>query len=106
MSLKKSSSTGNDELSSRTLQSAAIYIASPLTSIINMSFIHGVFPSSFKIAKVIPVYKKGKTDNVQNYRPISLLSNLSKVVEKLMFNRIFKFLSSNNLLYDKQFGFR
>ena len=66
----------------------------------------GVFPDLFKIAKVIPIHKKGSKVEVSNYRPISLLSNISKIFEKLMHSRLYKFLEKFNCLYDLQFGFR
>ena len=77
-----------------------------MTYIINKSFELGVFPASFKIAKVIPIHKKGSTSKVENYRPISLLSNLSKVFEKLMFQRLNCFMCKYSLLYQHQYGFR
>ena len=66
----------------------------------------GVFPSALKIAKVVPVHKKDLKLDFSNYRPISLLSNLDKILEKIMYTRIFKFFSNNNLFYPLQFGFR
>ena len=71
-----------------------------------MSFTSGVFPSAFKIAKVIPIRKKDSNLHYSNYRPILLLSNLDKILEKLMYIRIFKFFNNNNLFYPLQFGFR
>ena len=59
-----------------------------------------------KLAKVTPVHKKGSQTDVDNYRPISLLSNINKVFEKIMYDRVYKFLSAQNSFFDKQFGFR
>ena len=78
-------------------------ISCQLADIFNMSFTSGVFPSVPKLAKVIPVYKKDSKLDFSNYRPISLLSNLDKILEKLMYTRIVKFF---NLFYLLQFGFR
>ena len=72
----------------------------------NISFSSGVFLSILKTAKVIPVYKKDSNLDFSNYRPISLLSNFEKILERLMYNRIYKFFSDNNLIYSLQFGFR
>ena len=72
----------------------------------NISFSSGVFSSILKTAKVIPVHKKDSKLDFSNYRPISLLSNVEKILEKLMYNRIYKFFSDNNLIYSLQFGFR
>ena len=71
-----------------------------------MLFTWGVFPSALKIAKVVPVHKEDSKLDFSNYQPISLLSNLDKILEKLMCTRIFKFFNNNNLFYALQFGFR
>ena len=71
-----------------------------------MSFTSGVFPSALKIAKVVPVHKKDSKLDFSNYRPISLLSSLEKLPEKLMDTRIFQFFNNSNLFYPLQFGFR
>ena len=81
-------------------------IAPILTDLFNLSFSSGVFPSALKIAKVIPVHKKLSRLDCSNYRPISILSNLDKVLERLMYNRLYKFVEDNNLIYPFQFGFR
>ena len=66
----------------------------------------GVFPSVLKTAKVVPVFKKDSKLNYSNHRPISLLSNIEKMLEKLMYKRLYAFLDYNNIIYDLQFGFR
>ena len=66
----------------------------------------GIFPDSMEIAKVTPVFKAGKKELVSNYRLISVLPCFSKILEKIMYNRVFKYLTENNLLFQKQFGFR
>ena len=81
-------------------------VSCELVGIFNMSFTSGVFPSALKIAKVIPVHKRDFKLDFFNYPPISLLSNLDKILEKLMYPRIFKFFNSNNFFYPLQFGFR
>ena len=81
-------------------------IAKPLTQIFNLSFKTGVHPDLLKTARVIPVFKKGSRLLVSNYRPISLLSNLNKILEKLMFKRVYDYLERNNAIYRLQFGFR
>ena len=70
------------------------------------SFPEGIFPSKIKIAKVIPIFKNGMKVYVSNYRPISLLSIFSKIVEKLIASRLTTFLELNQILYPKQYGFR
>ena len=77
-----------------------------LVVIINLPFSTGTFPVVLTIAKVMPFFKKGDPSHCTNYRPISLLSNLSKIIEKLVHRWATDFLNQQNLLYDKQFGFR
>ena len=77
----------------------------PLKVILNNSFTSGLILDCFKIPKVIPVYKKGTQDTLNNYRPISLLPVFNKLLEKLVFNRLMNFLNKFDILYDKQFGF-
>ena len=68
-----------------------------------MSFTSGVFPSALKLAKFVPDHKKDSKLDFSNYRPISLLSNLDKMLEKLMYTRIFKFFNNNDLFYPLHF---
>ena len=82
------------------------HIAAPLSHICNLSFITGNFPSDMKIAKVTPIYKSDSREEFSNYRPISLLPNFSKILEKLMSNRLNDFLNQNNILFEQQYGFR
>ena len=81
-------------------------LAGPLQIIFNKSFLTGIVPDKFKLARVIPVFKKGSQTNLCNYRPISLLSVFNKLLEKLMFNRLVDFSEKRHLIYNKQFGFR
>ena len=82
------------------------HISSQLSEIFNISFSSDIFPSILKTAKVIPVHKKDSKLDFSNYHPISFLSNTEKNSERLMYNRIYKFFSDNNLIYSLQFGFR
>ena len=66
----------------------------------------GVFPSVLKTAKVVPVFKKDSKLDYSNYCLIFLLSNVEKILEKLMYKRMYTFLNSNNIIYNLQFGFR
>ena len=81
-------------------------LSTPLSFIINRSFEQGVFPESLKTAQVTPVHKKEDTLTINNYRPISLLSVFSKILEKSMYNRIYSFLCKHKLINTTQFGFR
>ena len=82
------------------------HICTPLQHIFNLSFSTGQHPDILKISKTIPIYKKGSRLSVSNYRPISLLSNLNKILEKLVHNRVYKFLEDFQCIYSLQFGFR
>ena len=104
--LKSSRSTGHDCLSVNLLQKIIVHITSPLTHIFNLSISAGKCPNSLKIAKVIPVFKKDDPSLLTNYRPISLLPSISKILEKIIYKRLYFFLNVNNLLIPNQFGFR
>ena len=77
-----------------------------LTNLINLSFVKGVFPNVLKMAEVLPTFKKGDKTEKNNYRPISLISNVSKILQKLIYKRLYSFLEENNSFYPYQFGFR
>ena len=77
-----------------------------LAKLVNLCFEVGVFPEILKLAKVTPLHKKESKLDFLNYRPISLLSVFSKIYEKLIYIRIYSYLDKNNLIYNKQFGFR
>ena len=81
-------------------------IAKPLTHLINLSLTNGYFPDELKLANVIPIYKACEKMMVTNYRPISLLSIVSKVFEKIFYTRLSTFLKDQKILYKHQFGFR
>lgn len=102
----KSSSPGYDEIPPKILKHSVNYLVKPLTHIINLIIRTGIFPDNMKIAKVIPLFKSGSKDNVNNYRPISILPVFSKIVEKTLSVRLIDFLEKNNLLVNSQHGFR
>ena len=77
-----------------------------IQKLLNLSFQTGCFPSLLKISMVTPIFKKGSSLEVSNYRPISLLSNIEKIFEKLMYSRLISFLENYKILYCQQFGFR
>ena len=81
-------------------------IVKPLTHIFNLSFQTGIFPDGMKTAKVIALYKAGSKHNFTNYRPVSLLPQFSKILEKLFNSRLEAFLEKHQLLSDSQYGFR
>ena len=78
----------------------------PLIYLFKLSLEKGVFPDGLKTAKVTPIYKAGDNSVISNGRPISLLSCFFDILERLMYNRLYKYLKENNILYEKQFDFQ
>ena len=104
--LKRKKATGLDGLPSDILKDCAFHIAEPLCFILNLSITTSTVPSLWKKAKVIPVFKTGNADLPQNYRPISILPVLSKILEKSVHHQFMTYLENNRLLTEFQFGFR
>ena len=105
-SLNPLKTIGPNSIPTKVLKMLNKDISDQLTSLFNVSFSTGVFPSLLKVSKIIPVHKKDSKLVCSNYRPISLLSNIDKILERLMYNRLYKFLETNKLIYSLQFGFR
>ena len=103
---QKNKANGPNSIPQEILQMARDTIACPLSDIINLSYASGKFPQKMKIAKIIPIHKKGSRLNIDNYRPIFLLSNINKLFEKLMYKRIYNFLTHKGSFFEMQFGFR
>ena len=106
LKLPAKTSCGLDEISTKLLHSVIDLISDPLAHIINLSFNTGTYPFSWKIAKVVPVFKSGDANLPINFRPISVLSAFSKITERLMCIRMSAFISSKHLLSNSQYGFR
>ena len=104
-SLKKGKSSGPNSIPLEIFDSIHDALSEILSKLINLSFSTGVFPSLLKIAKVIPIFKKGSKLDVENYRPISLLSNIDKIFQKLIHKQLSKFLCDCSILFPCQFGF-
>ena len=100
------SSSGWDEIPTFLVKKCVDSFIEPLTYLVNSSISEGIFPSELKLARVVPIFKSGDPSLITNYRPISVLSFFSKVFEKVMYNHIISFMNKNDVLYDKQFGFR
>lgn len=105
-SLRSNSSPGVDNLSSACLKKIASYIVEPLKMIINKCFLVGYFPKLFKVAKVVPLYKSGDKSNPSNYRPISLINNLAKIMEKIIKKRLVSYLNKHRIINRNQYGFK
>ena len=104
--LKSKSSSGHDEISTNLLKETIDIVIKPITHIVNKSFDAGIVPSNLKIAKVVPIFKANDDSLLKNYRPVSLLPAFSKLLEKLMYDKLLSFLNSKNILYKHQYGFR
>ena len=99
-------SPGYDEITTDIINLSLPYIKNPLLHILNQSLLQGVFPTELKVANVIPLFKADDPMKFNNYRPVSLLSILSKIFEKVMYSRMIDFLETQKILMEKQFGFR
>ncbi len=104
--LKPKMSCGHDDIPTRMVKESIHNIIIPITHIINRSLLTGCVPKEMKIAKVIPIFKASDPTLLQNYRPVSLLPAFSKILEKIMFNKLMSFLNQHNILYKHQYGFR
>ena len=103
-SLDSHKSSGPNNIPVKILKLLKNDISQQLGDIFNMSFLTGQFPK-FSIAKVIPIHKKQSKVDYVNYRPISLLSNIEKIIEKLLYKRLSNFLDISNLIYSLEVGF-
>ena len=99
-------SSGYDDVSNYLLCKIVNVIKEPLYCVFNKSLASGKFPELLKLSKIVPLYKSGEKSIPDNYRPISLLPVISKVLEKLVFFRMVNHLEENKIVYLRQFGFR
>ena len=95
-----------DEISFNVTKNCFGDLCDPLKYIFNLSFEKGFFPDHMKIAKLTPVFKGGDSADLSNYHPISVLSCFFKILERLMYNRLYRHLSNSKILYPKQSGFQ
>ena len=104
--LKNKTSTGPFGISNKLLKVCEPVVSPILATMIIRCMSIGYFPELLKVAKVVPIYKEGDRDTFSNYRPISLLSPISKIFERLIYSRIYSYIEKFDLLSDNQFGFR
>ena len=104
--LTPKTSSGIDNLSIKHMKVIKYELAKPLTLITNQVLSSGIFPDKLKIAKVIPIFKKGDDTDINNYRPISLLPAISKIIEKVIYNQSYNYFDQITILYAHQYGFR
>ena len=106
MQTKSKSSSGLDDIPSTLLKLLNEDILFALSHIFNLSLKQGKFVDCFKVAKIVPVYKSGERNDINYYRSISLLSEFSKLLEKIVYKKLSAFLTKHNILFVSQFGFR
>ena len=99
-------STGLDDIPARFIKDGAIVLTTPITHIVNLSITSGVVPNDMKMARIKPLYKKNSPLDVGNYRPVSILSIVSKILERSVHTQLSEFLCENNILFELQSGFR
>ena len=104
--LENKKSSGHDGISNTLLKVIKASISPSLTIIINQMLTTGIFPDAFKLSKVIPLFKKGDSSLLVNYRPISLLPTISKIFEKVIHDQLYEYFDKYNLLAEQQYGFR
>ena len=103
--LPDKASYGHDDVSNIMLKALRTSIVFPLCHIFNHSIMEGKFPTCMKLVEIIPLYKGKSMDQMVNYRPILLLITLSKLLEKIIYQRIYKYLEDKSILYPSQYGF-
>ena len=103
-SLNINKSPGFDGISFTVLKNCFGTLHKPFLDVFNLSIVKGLFPDDLKIARVTPVFKGGDEKDLGNYRPISVLPCFSKILERIMYSRLYNHLIKNNILYSKQFG--
>jgi len=104
--LKEGKATGPDGIPARVIKELAREISKPLKIIFENSFSRGEVPRDWKLANVVPIFKKGEKSNPSNYRPVSLTSIPGKIMESILRDHILDFLEGNALIRDSQHGFR
>ena len=104
MNLKNSKSTSVDELDNYAVILSADHIAEPLHHLITLSIMQNKFPTSWKYTNLIPLHKKLSTLEPKNYRPVAILSPLSKILEKVVYQQIYSYFTSNKIFHPNLHG--
>lgn len=104
--LKRSKAAGGDNLPPGLLKNGATQIAGPLSHIINLLIETAMIPEEWKHALIKTIFKEGSTDDNNNYRPVSILPVISKILERAVYNQVIEYLEGSNLLSRYQFGYR
>ena len=106
VNLDPNKASGPDSISNKMIKQVARAISKPLCILFNRSLREGIFPDIWKLGNLVPLFKKGDRSISSNYRPVSLLSNIGKIQERIVFKHMYNHLASNNLLFKYQSGFR
>ena len=104
--LKNGKVAGMHLIPNRILKSVKDILTPSITGIFNASIKSKTFPDDFKIARVTPIFKGGDTEDLGNYRPISILASIARIFERLLYTQLHDFLATNKILNDEQWGFR
>ena len=104
--LSSNKATGIDKTSSKIIKIAAPVIADLLTYIFNQVITQSSFPDEWKMARVTPIFKNGQRNLPENYRPISVVPVISKIMERILYDQLCNYLTKFRILSDCQFGFR
>ena len=104
--MKTNKSPGYDDISFNTINNVFDFIVESLRYIFSNSLVQGFFPEEMKIPKIMPIYKGRDKENASKYSSISVLPCFSKILKRIVYNRLYFYLAENNLLYNKQFGFQ
>ena len=102
----KDKNGGIDGINTRVLKNLSEYIISPLVHIFNLCIVKSVWPKQLKMAEVVPIFKSGDKHLTTNYRPISLISNIAKILEKTIHTRLLSFLNKYKIIAENQYGFQ
>jgi hypothetical protein len=104
-SMQSKNSSDINGISTKMLKFVKYELATPLVHLFNRSLSTGILPSKLKTSRTVPIFKAGNKNLCDNYRPISLLSTLSKILEKYVANKLVNHLETNGILYENQYGF-
>ena len=104
--INPSKATGLDNIAAKFLKDGASTLAEPVTELCNLSILQSKFPDGCKKAKLKLLFREGSKDDPKNYRPTSLLPQLSKIIEKTIYNQVQKYLDEKKILHGYQSGFR
>ena len=105
-SLRSSSAAGHDKIPVWIVKNTIDLISEPICNFVNFSIETGIVPDQMKIARLIPIYKSGENNLFSNYRPISVLPIFSKILERVVYNRLMDYININQILFRNQYGFR